>query len=132
VFKINNIIKANQVKNGSFSKVYIKDKLINSSKSIILDIKPEICIGKILCYEVDQEVNDEVLVKSELENLLGKKFDVVIEDNDSENTNNNIISIKNCYMYKYYHFISGGNIRMMQYQFSFAKENKKEEIRRRI
>lgn len=125
-----NDISAREVKNSSMSKAYIKNKFINSVDSIILDIKPEICIGRILCYEVDQEVNDEAFVKLELENLLGKKFDIVIEDNDCDNTNNNIITIENCHMYKYSHFISGGNIRMMQYQFSFAQENKKEEIRR--
>lgn len=125
----NRILDAREVKNGSATVVFIRNKKINCTSSLQLDIKEEICIGRLLCYEVDQDVNEEIFVKSELEELLGKKFDIMIEDNDIENTYNNTILIKNCYMYKYSHFIMAGNIRMMQYEFSFLKENKQKLVK---
>lgn len=125
----NKILDAKEVKNGSETIVSIENKKINCISSLQLDMKEEICIGRLLCYEVDQDVDEEIFVKSELEALLGRKFDIMIEDNDSDNTYNNTILIKNCYMYKYSHFIMAGNIRMMQYEFSFLKENKQELVK---
>ncbi|ACD23550.1 hypothetical protein FDE76_15800 [Clostridium botulinum] len=123
------LLNASEVKNGSMTATYIKNRFINSLKSITLNIKSEICIGKLMCYEVNQESNNKVFTKNDLEKLLGEKFDITIDDNDYENANNSIIKIKSCYMYKYSHFISAGNIRMIQYEFSFQKENKQEIIK---
>lgn len=123
------MFQAKEVKNASMTCVSIHNKEINSLSSVRLDIKEEICIGKLICYEADQAINDDIFTKLDLENLLGKKFDIVIEDDDCENTYNNIITIKNCYMYKYSYFIAAGNMRMMLYEFSFSKENKREAIK---
>lgn len=122
-------LQAADVKNGSMTCVFIQNKQINSLRSIRLDIKKEMCMGKIMCYEVDQESDNKIFTKLDFDNLLGEKFDITIEDNDYENMHNNIITIKDCYMYKYSLLITAGNIRMIQYEFRFSKENKQETIK---
>lgn len=122
-------LQGKEVKISTMTDVTIHDKEINAFYSIVIDIKNDICIGKLMCYDVDQIVNDDIFTKIELQNLLGKKFDIKVEDNDCENTHNSMILIKSCYMYKYSHFIIAGKIRVIQYEFSFSKENKQELIK---
>lgn len=126
---IKETLQANEVKNATMSCIRIQNKEINTVQSIKLNINKKICTGKLMCYEVDQEVNDKIFTKSELQNLLGKKFDITIEDSDCENTYNNIITIKNCYMYNYSYFIVAGGMRMIKYKFRFSEKNKQEIIK---
>ncbi|GEQ22493.1 hypothetical protein AB2T96_20465 [Clostridium butyricum] len=119
-------IHAREVKNAVFSIISVNGKVISDANKLRLN-KSETGkgIGELYTYEIDS-IGDIESSKEFMSGILGKYFNIKVEDGDPEVSHNNVITIEKCQMIEIENRIH--DFRMIIYKFQYDVANRKDEL----